>query len=259
MKNFGQIKNHIVNRFTKAYVNKTLGESNELKTFLTMVKESDILRTEFAIYRNLEAFSNVNEITGSEFLKGNIALMESFKKEDIMAEHMKLAKSFGIEEFDAITDEKLNGLYESITNLIFLENSISTVSTIAESTSTIVGYFKTNVISENKETKIIDSDLLKSVSKDKIKERYEDKLSPEELAIVETIVKGDASKQEALLKDMVKECIGYVNTNISEANVDGKEKLLNVKASLLDIEYMSETFKDDAKRVLSLLSGFKKG
>jgi len=165
--------------------------------------------------------------------------------------------TFNITTIDLVADDKLGKLHESITNLIFLDKNIKNISAISESTTSVVNYFKNNIVSEKKVIDKVDSNLLTSVAKDKIKERYEDKLSSEELLIIETILKGDALKQEELLKDMVKECIEFVNTRISEADLAGKEKLLNVKASLLDINFTSETFKDDATRVLTLLSGFK--
>lgn len=257
MKNFGQIKNHIINDLTKSYVNKTLSENKKLEKFLNVIKESDVLRAEFSIYRNIENFTSISEIAGSQYLKNNIALMDCFSDNEIISEHAKLLKTFNITKLDEVSDEKLKSIYESITNLIFLNNSINTVNIISESTETIIGHFKTNIV-ESKDIKVVDANLLKSVSKDKIKEHYSDKLSESELAIVDTIVKGDSKQQKSLLNDMVSECMKHVNDNLVDADLNTKEKLLNVKASLLDVNYVSETFKDDAKKLLSLLNGFKK-
>ena len=85
MKNFGQIKNHIINDLTKSYVNKTLSENKKLEKFLNVIKESDVLRAEFSIYRNIENFTSISEIAGSQYLKNNIALMDCFSDNEIIS------------------------------------------------------------------------------------------------------------------------------------------------------------------------------
>lgn len=257
MKNFGKIKNHIINSLTKSYINESLQEDKNLKKFLDIVKESEILRTEFSIYKNLENYSNTK--MGSEYLDANISLIKKYAPNEIISEHKKLIELFGIEKLDEV-DPKQATLYESITNLIFLENGVNTVNKLVEAKGVLLKQFNDNDIKRRglSKTEIKDQKILSDIAKQKIKEKFEGKISEDELKIVNAIIKGDETLKETIYKDLVKECLEYVNGEITSADIDRKEKLLNVKAKLLESTYNSETFKEDAKKVITLLEGFKK-
>jgi hypothetical protein len=87
----------------------------------------------------------------------------------------------------------------------------------------------------------------------KYNEKYSN-ISEEEKKILKVILSKNDGEKESLLRDMIKESITLLNHNIKQfgSSIEVKEKLLEAKDVIYNLEYNKETFKEDILKVYNL-------
>ncbi len=96
MKNFGFIKTIYNDMLSEAISNKDVKRKKIFKTYIKKLKENEVLRTQFLIYKNIESKIEENETRIIEYIKENISLMNKFSKKQILNSNKKLAKGVSL-------------------------------------------------------------------------------------------------------------------------------------------------------------------
>lgn len=259
MQNFGKIKNTFngilaESMFSKDNTNKLL-----FKKYIKTIKESNILKTQFLVYDNIENRIEENEFKATEFIKANIALMNKFDKKAILEANLALSKPVLFEQRESsYSKEKL---HEDITTLIFTESTPSTIDTIMEATANIVSYMKSNKVKAVSEAIELPSSMISTMMVDKYNEKYAD-LSESDKNIIRTLIDSTDEQKKEVYTQTLKECIELVDSQLANDSVRGKsevyEKLLNVKNKLLnDKVEITEDFEKKISKLVDLKESLK--
>ena len=90
MQNFGKIKNAFNGILAEGLVSKN--EANKLlfKKYIKTIKESEILRTQFLVYTNIENKLESDSLSANLYVSENLSLLAKYKISDIIKENKKL-------------------------------------------------------------------------------------------------------------------------------------------------------------------------
>lgn len=254
--NFGTIKNIYAKYLIDSYITESKKEDNKkrYKKFIKTISESPILRTQFVVYKNIENGYFPSEISAVEYLKENISLFNVFSKKDIIKENQKLVNNLkGVKNDDFFNETK--EIHEALNNLIILEKKAETINLIQESFETIKKWLTTpkEKISENTVKSSVNPKNFLDIVTKKYNEKYSN-ISEEEKKVLKVILSKNDLEKENLLKDFIKESINLINQNLKQFSSDFevKEKLLEAKDIVYNLEYNKETFKEDILKVYNL-------
>ena len=254
MKNFGFIKS-VYNELLSESISEKNSETKDVfKRYIKCIKENEVLKTQFLIYKNIEDKIEENEAKAIEYIKENIALMNKYSKKEILESNKKLATfiSDKVDAFKGLYEEnRMKPLHESITTLIFTEKNAATIDKILESISVASDYIKSNTIKKLNESLGVSNEVLTSVVVDKYNETY-DQLSESAKKLIGVVVDSTESEKIEFYKNVVKECLTLVNDKIKEADLALKESLLSLKENLLDRKFDVETFEQDILKIFKL-------
>lgn len=254
--NFGTIKNIYAKFLIDSYINESRKDDNKkrYKKFIKTISESPILRTQFIVYKNIENGYFPSEVSAVEYIKENISLFDKFSKKEIITENKNLVKKLKF-SYGNINLNETKEIHEALNNLITLEKKVETINKIHESFEMVKKWLTTpkEKISENTAKTQIDPKTFLNIVTKKYNEKYSN-ISEEEKRLIKTILSNDDLEKESLLKDMVKESISLINKNIKHFgdNIEVKEKLLEAKDVIYNLEYNKETFKEDVLKVYNL-------
>jgi hypothetical protein len=90
MQNFGKIKNAFNGILADGIVSKDKSNNGLFKNYIKMIKESEILSTQFVVYLNLEKKVGTDYNTTNLYVSENLRLLEKYKVSDIIKENNKL-------------------------------------------------------------------------------------------------------------------------------------------------------------------------
>ena len=254
MKNFGFIKSIYNDLLSESISEKDSERKKIFKTYIKAIKENEILKTQFLIYKNIEDKIEENEAKAVEYIKENISLMNKFSKKEIFESNKKLTDfiSEKLEEFkEAYNENRMKPLHESISTLIFTDKTASTIDKIVESISVASDYIKSNTIKKINESLGVSNDILISVVVDKYNEKYTE-LNEASKKLINLVLDSTENEKIQYYKNVVKECLELVNTKIKEADISLKESLLSLKENLLDKNFNGETFEQDVMKMFKL-------
>lgn len=245
MRNFGQLKDTFNQIVVEGIATKNNDKKNVFKRYLKLLKEDEILKTQFKIYNTIENMVEENEFKASEKIKANISLLEKYNRGDIEVSNKKLADILNLDGYNSD-----NKLYENITNLIFEKNNIDLY---VDSLSETVQYVKTNVIKESVEKEIIPNSILSSVLYKKLNEKFSN-LDETHKKVIKSILESNIEVREEIYNDTIRECLELVNNHLNENtnDINIKEKLLSVKENLLTRNFDNENFTKDITKILQL-------
>lgn len=256
MQNFGKIKNAFNGILAEGVVSKN--DTNKLlfKKYIKTLKESDILKTQFLVYNNIENKIEENEFKATEFVKANIELMSKFNRKDISEANLKLATDALFVQGKG--DYDLEKLHENISTLIFTKRTPSTVDTIIEATSNIVNYIKTNKKKEDSDGNELPNSMITPILVDKYNAKYAS-LDESEKKVLKSLIDSTAEEKNQVYSETLRECIELVNASLKtesiRTNPETYEKLLNVKDKLLnDTHDISENFEQKISKLVELRS-----
>jgi hypothetical protein len=90
MQNFGKIKTDFNNLLVEGLVTKDTKKKELFKIYVKTIKESEILKTQFLIYNNIEKKIESDPVSANIYVTENIKLLEKYSVDKIIAENNKL-------------------------------------------------------------------------------------------------------------------------------------------------------------------------
>jgi len=254
MQNFGIINETFKNILADSIVSKDEKGKRVFRKYIKALKENRVFRTQYNIYNKLENKVETDKLKSVEYVKESIKVLEQFGSKAILSENEKLVKyltKFGYEI--SKDDYPHKELHESIHSLVVKERNAKNLDTINESTFYISNYMNNNtekaVITESKfyHTSSLGKEMVK-----KFNEEYGGKLNESETRVFKAVTRGTEEDRKELYTTMIRECIGLVDEQLKECNIDEKDKLLQVKDKLLRFNYNKETFISEISKIVNL-------
>jgi hypothetical protein len=250
MHNFGRIKNTFNDLLAEGIIKKDDQSKKLFKKYIRTIRESEILKTQFLIYNNIENKCDDDFSSATIFVSENIKLMEKYPKSAILNENKKL--------IDLIKDDNWNGVYglsdlhESINNLILSKKSAKNIDKITENIKSVAKFIVSNqpmVIHEDVDLPI---SVLTNVMVNKYNSKYSD-INESDKEILKKIIHSNMDEKKSLYADVVNECIVMVDSLINDIDDESKDKLLLVKSKLKeDIELTDDNFITNISRLIEL-------
>jgi len=255
MQNFGKIKTTFNTLLAESLGGGVGSEGNKkiFGEFVRLVKESVILRTQFNVFYAIEGKAEADSFKSSEYVKESINLLKKFNNDKILEENLKLISILKKNNIKLIESYEKLELHENISNLIFNKPNSRNIDMVVESLSKVVKYVNSNdVVITEKNDSLIPNSVLISMFVDKFNDKYGD-LTVENKEIIKISLSTNEEDKKVMFNKIKNECIELVNTNLSESNdIDIKSKLLDVKDSLLRMEFISENYISDITKVIDL-------
>ncbi len=251
MQNFGRIK-HAFNEILVESIGKKNSPAKELfKKYVKTIKESEILKTQFFVYNNIEKRVDNNDLSATYFIQENLSLLKKYKVSDIIKENKKLLALSNDVSIKLNESYDISSVHDSLTNLITTTKTPTNIDSLANDTKCIVEFIKTNKgveITEGVNTDIPPS-MFATLVVDKFNEKY-DSLDESDKDILKAIVGSTNLEKKEIYENTVRDCISLINEKLTVADLDTKDKLLMVKDKLLndkqsvgDVDFISEIAK----------------
>jgi hypothetical protein len=248
--NFGTIKDTYAKILIDSYINESKKEKLTYKKFIKLLSESEILKTQFVVYKNIENGYFSSEVSAVEYLKENISLFDKFKKEIIIKENNNLQKTLGKRKL-----VETKNLHVALNNLITLEKNVNTIKTLTESFEIVKNWLVTpkKIEEVKKEKNNVDVDRFLEIVTKKYNDKYSN-ISEEEKKIVKAILSEKSKEKEITLEEIKQETIDLLSKSIKEHNnnLEVKVRLLEVKDVLYNTKFNLETFKEDILKIYDL-------
>ena len=252
MQNFGKIKNGFNDLLAEGLMTKDRANKDLFGKYIKTIKESEILRTQFMIYNNIENKIESDAFTANLFVSENLRLLEKYKISDIIKENKKLMTLLKNVKTDIKEsyDQRLSDLHESLSMLITTKKSTSNINEVTENLGKVITFIKENKAKEAKESIDLPNSMLSTIMVEKYNDRYST-LTESEKAILKVMIESTDEEKQEVYKQTLRECIDLINENLKEANLDAKDKLLQVKDKLLNdkLEVNENFFKNISKLV----------
>jgi hypothetical protein len=250
MQNFGKIKNIYNETLVDGIYKKDAEKKSIFQEYVKAINKSDILKTQFQVFKNIENKVEVDEYKATQYVKENIELLKKFNKKDIIEANQKLASGILFEQ-GVNFEYKLEGLHEEITKLIFTDKNANNIDKVLESLERVVDYIKNNGDKEELQENLIPTGILSDIAIEKFNDKYSD-ISEDEKRMLKSILDGDEDSKKDAFTSTIRECIDLVDGQLSESDLTTKEKMLKVKDKLLRMEYLEESFIADMGSVIEL-------
>jgi hypothetical protein len=256
MQNFGNIKNIFNNLLAEGLTKKDSKSKKLFQKYIKTIKESEVLKTQFLIYENIENKVDSDVTSANLFVSENLRLLEKYSKSDILKENEKLVKLIGKSEIKS--DYELAGLHESLTNLIFTERKAKNIEKITTEIKNVSNYIVSNTAKEVNESVDLPMSMLTNILVDKFNEKYSD-LSESDKKILRVLMNSNLEEKKNLYKITVNECVDLVNLLIKEADEESKDKLLKVKSKLAEhVELDEANFTNKFSKIIELKTNLEK-
>lgn len=266
MQNFGKIKNAFNGILAESMFSKNDTSKLLFKKYIKTIKESDILRTQFLVYNNIETkFGNddTSVFAANIYISENLRLLEKYKVSDILKENQKLvALSEAIKgKLSDAYDPRLASLHESISSLIFTKRNTNSVDIITESLVNVVEYIKSNKAKTVNEVIELPSSMLTTMMVDKYNDKYSS-LDESDRKILRALIGSTPEEKAEVYTSTLRECIDLINIQLTSDTHRGKsdifEKLLNVKDKLLNDKCdITEDFEKKISKLVELKATLK--
>jgi hypothetical protein len=254
MQNFGKIQNEFNDLLAEGLVKENTVNKELFKKYIKLIKESDILKSQFLIYNNIENKVCDDSFTINLFVNENLKLLEKYKISDIIKENKKLYSLLESVKKDVSEtyDVKLVNLHESLSKLIFTKKTPNNVEIITENLMSVINYIKENKTKVINEKIELPNSMLSTLMVDKYNERYSI-LSENEKEILKVLIESTDDEKKEVYNKNLKECIELINENLINSDLNTKEKLLQVKEKLLnDSGEINEDFYKNISRLVEL-------
>lgn len=254
MQNFGKIKNAFSEILAEGIASNDVAKKNLFKKYIKKLKESEILRTQFLVYGNIENVVESDQFLANLIISENLSLLTKFNKKDILSENKKLvALSEEVKnKLDDEYDVRISELHESIGDLVFFEISPKNVNEVAKNRKNILDYIVTNKAKVVNESYDVPPSMLSSILVEKYNERYSE-LTESEKEVIKVLIESDDNQKIELYSKITIECIDLIDFKLTESDLDTKERLLKVKDKLLrNIVEVNEDFSKNISKLVDL-------
>lgn len=254
MQNFGKIKNTFAEILAEGISLNDLNKKKLFKKYLKMLKESNILKTQFLVYENIEKVVEEDQFSANLIVTENLNLLNKFNKQDIINENKKLIFLLGDVELNESYDENLSLLHESISNLIFLEKTPKTVNEFSKNVKTVLNHVMSNKDKVITESYDIPNSMLSSILVEKYNEKYADISETEKNVLKLFLESTDSDDKLKTYSKIINECVDLIDIKLIESDLETKDRLLRVKDKLLRNEVKVD---DDFPKNISKLVELK--
>lgn len=253
VKNFGALKDTFNTILAESVITKDADKKKVFKQYVDLLKENEILKTQFMVYTNIESKVESDVAKATQFVKENIDLFSKYSKKAIYEANEKLKSALPTEE---IVDE-LASLHENIATLIFTEKNAATIDTIVEATSKVVDHITKNKAKVVNESIELPNSMLTTLMVEKYNERYST-LDETEKKVLKSLIDANDAKKKDVYNETIRECIDLINEKLDTTDLDAKDKLLRVKDKLLnDKQEVNEDFIKNISKLIELKSNLK--
>lgn len=262
MQNFGKIKNAFNGILAEGVVSKNISNKQLFKKYVNAIKESEILKTEFLIYNNLEnkiCNENTDPFFINLFINENLKLLEKYSVTDIENENKKLVEiSKDIElKMNESYDSRLSELHESISKLICTKRTTNNIDEVADSMIKVSNYIKTNKPKEINEAIDLPPSMITTLMVDKYNEKYSN-LDESDRKVLKSLINSSDEEKKNVYSSTVRECIDLIDDKLKTSNLDTKDKLLRVKDKLLnDKQEITEDYNTNISKLVELRTSLK--
>jgi hypothetical protein len=250
--NFGEIKDVYNNILAENIGTKDEDTKKLFKSYVKMISENEILRTQFLIYNSIENMVETDSFKAIQYIQESIDLMSKFSKKDIDVANLTLMNQVSFEKQNINEDKK--SLYENIHSLIMTNKKSDTISIIVEARHSILEYLKGNTVKVISESIELPNSMLSSIMIEKYNEKYST-LTESEKELVKVLMDEDETKRLEVYTNTLRECIDLIDVKLKESDTNTKEKLLTVKDRLLnDKKDIKEDFIKNISKLVELKS-----
>jgi hypothetical protein len=257
MQNFGKIKNAFNGILADGMVSKNDINKLLFKKYIHTIRESDILRTQFLVYNNIESKIEDDAISANIFLSENLKLLQKFKVSDIIKENEKLIALAKDIKLDEAYDPALSSLHESLSNLMLTKVTPRTVDEVTKNMTNVVSYMKTNKVKPIVEAIDLPPSMLSQMMVDKYNKTYAS-LDETEKSVLKVLIESNDEQKKEVYSTTLRECIDLIDEKLKGADLEAKDKLLRVKDKLLnDKKEITEEFAKNISRLVELKSSLK--
>jgi hypothetical protein len=254
MQNFGKIKNAFSEILAEGIASNDVAKKSMFKKYIKTLKESEILKTQFLVYENIENAIETDLFTANLIVSENLSLMDKFNKKDILKENQKLL-SLSEEVANKVNEsyeETLVSLHESISNLIFLNKKASTINEATKNRKIVLDFINANKPRVIEESYDVPNSMLSSILVEKYNERYSD-LTETEKEVVKVLIESDNDKKIEVYTKISRECIDLIDEKLNESDLETKDRLLKVKDKLLrNTVELNEDFPKNISKLVEL-------
>jgi hypothetical protein len=254
MQNFGKIKNAFSEILSEGIASNDVAKKKLFKQYIKTLRESDILKTQFLVYENIENIVENDQFSANLIINENLNLLNKFNKKDILKENQKLISlSKDVKnKLEEAYDDKLNNLHEAICNLVFLDRTTKTVNEITKNTKNILEYITTNKTKVVEESYDVPNSMLSSILVQKYNEKYSE-LTETEKNVIKVLIESTDEEKIELYTKITRECIDLIDNKLTESDLDAKDKLLRVKDKLLRNKVeLNEDFSKNISKLVDL-------
>ena len=259
MQNFGKIKNVFNEILVESMVTKDTTSKLLFKKYIKTIKESNILKTQFLIYSNIENRIDEGDFSTNLFVNENLKLLEKYKISDIIKENQKLIDlSTDIKtKLDDNYDVKLSALHESISNLIFTKRTAKNINEVTNDISNVIEYIKSNKVTLYKDAIELPLSMLSTMMIEKYNEKYST-LDEVEKKVLKVLIDSTDEQKKDVYALTIRECIDLIDAKLIDSDLNAKDKLLRVKDKLLnDKQEITETFVKNISKLVELKNNLK--
>lgn len=254
MQNFGKIKNAFSEILAEGIASNDVAKKNLFKKYVKTLKESEILKTQFLVYENIENVVENDQFSANLIVNENLSLLNKFKKKDILKENQKLIElSDEVKaKLDESYEERISNLHESLSSLLFLDKSAKTVNEIAKNTKNVLDYITTNKVKTIDESYDVPNSMLSTILVEKYNERYSD-LTESEKEVIKILIESTDEQKIELYSKISNECIDLIDSKLNESDLETKDRLLRVKDKLLRTRVkIDEDFSKNISKLVDL-------
>jgi hypothetical protein len=259
--NFGTIKNIFASLVVESHLEENQKGKKLYKRFINLLKEDEVLKSQFIVYKNIEGGHFDSEVTASNYLKENIKVLKGFGEKRINESNKKLItllKNNGI-SFKGV---KVESLHKSIHTLITEKEKATNINKIHESFSDVTKWLLTDKNNKKSEDEYIreniDPKKFLDIAIKKFNEKYSD-LTEEEKNILKVLRENDEDSIRVLVGDLISENIELINQNLQDysENLSIKEKLLETKDLVYKMKEDNNSFSENVLKLLELKSNLR--
>lgn len=228
-----------------------------VKEYSSLFTKNKNLLKEYMVFDYIENVKNTENLKA--YITESVSYLDGINKNTLKSLNDKVLNFMienKIEQIDEIKNEKL---YETIESLIFTNKSIKTINERIDKLNNLINYIKENKESieetENDEFIISENiDAILMIAVNNFNKKYEEQLNEEEKNLFKSITSAESEDDKKLMfEENRKGCLTLTNDFLKES-IDNitKEKLLNVKESLLEQKYNNETYIEDILSFIEL-------
>lgn len=242
--NIGYIKECLNKKITSSLLNEDVDLIDDnINNFITIISESEILKTEYDIFESILNNRITSEVVASRFIDKTISLMENYTIDQIDKEHEKLNK---INIKDVSLDESKSKIIKNIINLIYesnKSNNFVNINLLYESYTNILDYITKEKTLKNTNNNININETILNIALDKFNKKYSN-LNENDINILKKITSSNYSEKIILFEEFKNNNIKILSETLvldkDQNNIDkynkAIEKINNITISESNID-----------------------